>query len=48
MTDTQAVCLTVATCFTQAATVVGYWLKKRKQVSVEKIVRVNVQSGEKT
>ena len=47
MTDTQAICLTVATCFTQAATVVGYWLKKRKQVSVEKIVRVNVQSGEK-
>lgn len=27
-------------------TVIGYWLKKRKQVSVTKIIKINVQSDE--
>lgn len=46
MTDTETICACVATCWTSSMTVIGYWLKKRKQVSVTKIIKINVQSDE--
>ena len=46
MTDTQTICAAVVTCFTSAMTILGYWLKKRKQVTVTrlKFTKVEVES----
>lgn len=46
MTDTETICACITACWSASMTVVGYWLKKRKQVSVEIIKRVNVESDE--
>jgi hypothetical protein len=46
MTDTETICACITACWSASMTVIGYWLKKRKAVSVEKIIRVNVQSDE--
>ena len=37
MTDTQTICACVASCFGAAMTVLGYAIKKRKQVDVTRI-----------
>lgn len=44
MTDTETICVCVASCWTASMTVIGYWLKKRKQVSVIKTIKINVES----